>query len=137
MIKMERGQCIVPIELPNGEYAGTKKKESWSEIIRADNEAMTLSDPEYAPPSAVGVASVQTMTNEATQCIDMRDYMNGIFDNGLEDYRPRPLISTLGCNHMVSINDDVEVESAYKIQKGKNQANSEDALAKEKKKVHA
>lgn len=133
MIKMARGQCIVPIELPNGEYAGTKKKESWSEKIRADNETMTLLDPEYAPPSAVGVASVQTMTNEATKYMDMGDYMKGIFDNELEDCRFRP-INTLGCNHIVSINDDVEVESAYKIQKGKNQANSEDALAKEKKK---
>ena len=132
---MSRGQCVVPIEFSNGEYAGTKKEENWSEKIRSDNEAMTLSDPEYVSNSTVAVPPVQTKPNESTEYIDMKNYMNGIFDNGLNAHRTRPTVNNLGGR--VSIDDDVDAKAAYIIQKGKNQANSETALDKEKRNERA
>ena len=123
---MARGDCRVPIEFVNGEYAGTKKEEKWSENIRADNEAMTVTDPDYEPLSAVAVPSVQTKPNAPTEYIDMND----IFDNGLNAHRTRATVNTLGGR--VPIDEDDDVKFAYTIQKGKNQANSESALDKEK-----
>ena len=129
MIEMSRGQCVVPIELPNGEYAGAKK-DSWTDKIRTNNEVMTLLDPEYVTLSTVAVPPVQTKPNEPTEYVDMKSYMNGIFDNGLKAHRTRLPVNTLGGR--VSIDDDVDVKAAYIIQKGKNQANFETALDKEK-----
>jgi len=129
MIEMARGQCVVPIELSNGEYAGVKK-DSWTDKIRTDNEAMTLLDPEYVPHSTVAVSPVQTKPNEPTEYVDMKNYMNGIFDNGLKVHGTRLPVNTLGGR--LSIDDDVDAKAAYTIQKGKNQANSETALDKEK-----
>lgn len=130
---MERGQCIVPIDLPNGEYAGVKKEESWSKNIRENNENMRISETECTPSGAIEVSPVQTNPNESTEYIDMRGYMNGVFDNGLVERRSRSPINTLGCNHIVSMDVGGEVESAYRNQKGKNQANSEAALDRVKK----
>ena len=118
MIEMEEGQCIIPIDLPNGEYAGTKNN-SWSRNICADNEAMTLTAPDYIPTGAKE-PPVQTKPNESTGYFDMREILGDVEKSP----NTRQTTTMLGSNHMVSMDDNMEVQSAYNIQKGKNQANS-------------
>jgi len=123
---MERGMCRVPIDFENGEYAGVKK-DSWADELRVDNEAMTLPVPE-AQHRAVDVQPVQENTNNSSQYIDITDYMNKTQGYSMEGRRP--LDSPLGRN--VSMDNDIERESAYKFQKGKNKANLENELEREK-----
>lgn len=123
---MEEGQCIIPIDLPNGEYAGTKNN-SWSRNICADNEAMTLTAPDYIPTGAKE-PPVQTKPNESTGYFDMREILGDVEKSP----NTRQTTTMLGSNHMVSMDDNMEVQSAYNIQKGKNQANSKEELERAK-----
>lgn len=98
------------VENVNGKYAGAKK-ESWTNKLCSDNVDMIITDPDY-----VSHIPVQTYY--------------GASNNSMEE--STCLVNMLGCNHMVSTDDDMEEESAYKTQKGKNRANLENEIKREK-----
>lgn len=125
---MERGMCRVPIELPNGEYAGVRKENLWDKL-RDGNETMLITDPEYAPPRTVEVRPVQANTNNLNQYFDMQNYMN---DRAVLQGGQSPFIVA---NREKEKQDQSAFDDfPYLEQKARNKANSEAALEKEKNK---
>ena len=125
MIEMQREQCIVPFDFENGEYGGVKK-DSWSEKIRADNEAMTLLDPEYVQNRVVEVQPVQENTNNSNPYF----YGQNNLGNNATSSTVYGVVTT-------TQNDKKESEYdyyAYTSQNGKNKSNDEYAVIRDKNK---
>ena len=122
---MERGQCIVPFDFENGEYAGVKK-DSWSEKIRADNAAMALPDPEFILPGVVETSSEQANTNNSN-----------LYFYGKNNLGNNATSSTVYGVVTATQNDKKEPEYdyyAYTSQNGKNKSNDEYAVIRDKNK---